>query len=49
VGHAACIKLRNAYKILARNFEGKKSLGRPRHKWDDTKMDHKETGCENVN
>jgi hypothetical protein len=25
----------NAYKILVRKPEGKRLLGRPRHRWDD--------------
>jgi hypothetical protein len=27
--------MRNAYKILIGNTEGKRSLGRPRHRWED--------------
>jgi hypothetical protein len=35
-GHVACVgEIRNAYKILVRNSEGKSSLGRPRHKLED--------------
>jgi hypothetical protein len=31
---------RNAYRILVRNPEGKRSLGRPRRRWvDNIKMD----------
>jgi hypothetical protein len=31
---------RNAYRILVGKPEGKRPLGRPRHKWEDnTKMD----------
>jgi hypothetical protein len=26
-------EMRNAYKILVRKSEGKKPLGRPRHRW----------------
>jgi hypothetical protein len=26
---------RNAYKVLAGKPEGKRSLGRPRHRWED--------------
>jgi hypothetical protein len=25
--------MRNSYKILVEDFEGKRSLGRPRHRW----------------
>jgi hypothetical protein len=36
--------MRNACKILVMNSEGKRSLGRPRCKWEDTiNMDVKET------
>jgi hypothetical protein len=33
---------RNTYRILVGNPEGKRPLGRPRHRWEDnTKMDLK--------
>jgi hypothetical protein len=32
----------NAYKILVENLEGKRPLGRPRPRWDDTRMDLRE-------
>jgi hypothetical protein len=36
---------RNAYRILAGNPEGKRPLGRPRHRWvDNIKMDLREIG-----
>jgi hypothetical protein len=36
---------RNAYKILVENPEGKRPLGRPRHKWvDNIKMDLRKSG-----
>jgi hypothetical protein len=36
---------RNAYKILVRNPEGKRPLGRPRRSWvDNIKMDLREIG-----
>jgi hypothetical protein len=36
VGHAACMGLlRNAYRILVGKTEGKRPLGRPRHRWED--------------
>jgi hypothetical protein len=35
--NAACMgKMRNAYKILVRKPEGKRSIWRPWHKWKDT-------------
>ena len=38
---------RNAYRVLVGNPEGKRSLGRPRHRWEDnTKMDLREVGCD---
>jgi hypothetical protein len=38
-------KKRNAYKILVGKPEGKRPLGRPRHRWEDyIKMDHREIG-----
>jgi hypothetical protein len=40
----------NAYKILVGRSQGKRPLGRPRHRWKDTiKVDLTETDCENVN
>jgi hypothetical protein len=37
---------RTAYKILARKFEGKRQIRRPRCKCeDDVKMDREEIGC----
>jgi hypothetical protein len=36
---------RNAYRILVGRPEGKRPLGRPRHRWvDNIKMDHREIG-----
>jgi hypothetical protein len=36
---------RIAYKILAGKPEGKRALGRPRHRWEDNiKMDLREIG-----
>jgi hypothetical protein len=45
-GHVARIgELRNGYKILVGNPEGKKPLGRPRRRWvDNIKMDLREIG-----
>jgi hypothetical protein len=35
-GHVARMgKVRNTYKILVGNREGKRPLGRPRHRWED--------------
>jgi hypothetical protein len=36
---------RNAYRILVGKPEGKRPLGRPRHRWEDsTRMDLREIG-----
>jgi hypothetical protein len=41
---------RNAYKILVRNPEGKRPLGRPHRRWEDNiRMDLRERGWEGVN
>jgi hypothetical protein len=41
--------IRNAYKIIVIEIEGKWSLGRPRHRREDyIKMDLKEIKCEGV-
>jgi hypothetical protein len=43
-GNLACMgKKRNAYRILVGKPEGKRLLGRPRHRWEDSiKMDLRE-------
>jgi hypothetical protein len=50
VRHSACIReMRYAYKILVRKPEGKRPLGRPKHRWEyniNIKMELKEIGCE---
>jgi hypothetical protein len=34
------------YRVLERKPEGKRPLGRPRHRWEDNiKMDLQEVGC----
>jgi hypothetical protein len=36
---------RNVYKVLVGKPEGKRPLGRPRHRWEDgIRMDLRETG-----
>jgi hypothetical protein len=40
---------RNAYRLLVRNPEGKRPLGRPRRRWvDNIKMDLRETGWDGM-
>jgi hypothetical protein len=42
-------EMRNAYKILTGNLEGKRPLGRHKHRWEDnTRRDLTEIGCEDV-
>jgi hypothetical protein len=37
---------RNAYRLLVGKAEGKRPLGRPRHRWvDNIRMDPGELGC----
>jgi hypothetical protein len=37
---------RGLYRVLVAKPEGKKPLGRPRHRWeDDIRMDLQEVGC----
>jgi len=37
---------RGVYRILVGKSEGKRPLGRPRHRWeDDVKLDLQEVGC----
>jgi len=46
-GHIARMgERRGVYRILVWKPEGKRPLGRPRHRWeDDIKMDLQEMGC----
>jgi hypothetical protein len=46
-GHVARMgKGRGVYKVLVRKPEGKRPLGRPRHRWEDNiTMDLQEVGC----
>jgi hypothetical protein len=42
-------EIRNAYKILTGKPEGKRPVGRPRHRWEDNvKMDLREIGLEDM-
>jgi hypothetical protein len=49
-GHVArMVKKRNAYRLLVGNPEGKRPLGRPRHRWvDNIRMDLGEVGWGDV-
>jgi len=51
MGHAALMgERRGAYRVLVGKPEGKRPLGRPRHRWEDNiKMDLQEVGCEDMN
>ena len=46
-GHVACVGVeRGAYGVLVGKPEGKRPLGRPRHRWvDNIRMDLQEVGC----
>ena len=46
-GHVACMgEERGAYRVLVGKPEGKRPLGRPRHRWvDNIRMDLQEVGC----
>ena len=40
---------RGVYRVLVGKPEGKRPLGRPRHRWEDNiKMDLQEVGCEGL-
>ena len=36
---------RGAYRVLVGKPEGRRPLGRPRHRWQDITMDLREVGC----
>jgi len=46
-GHVACMgERRGVYRVLVGKPEGKRTLGRPRRRWEDNiKMDLHEVGC----
>jgi hypothetical protein len=50
-GHVACVgEGRGVYRVSVGIPNGKRSLGRPRHKWEDNiKMDLMEIGIDGAN
>ena len=46
-GHVTCMgERRGIYRVLMGKPDGKRPLGRPRHRWEDNiKMDLQEVGC----
>jgi hypothetical protein len=48
VGHVAHVgEGRGVYRVLIGRLEGKRPLGRPRHRWEDNiKMDLREKGID---
>jgi hypothetical protein len=51
VGHVACMgEGRGVYSVLVGMSEGKRLLGRPRHRWEDNiKLDLREIGIDGAN
>jgi len=49
-GHVGRLRgTRNAYKMLAGRYEGKRSLGRPRRRWEDnSRLDLREIRCDDT-
>jgi hypothetical protein len=49
-GHVACMgEGRGVYRVLVGRSKGKRSLGRPRHRWEDNiKMDLGEIGIDGM-
>jgi hypothetical protein len=41
-------KMMGAYRVLVRRPEGKRPLGRPRHRWEDSKIYHQKVGWEDM-
>jgi hypothetical protein len=41
-------EMRNAYKMLSGRPEGTRPLGRPRHRWEDLRLDLREIDREGV-
>jgi hypothetical protein len=50
-GHVACMgEGRSVYSVLVGRPEGKRPLGRPRHRWEDNiKIDLRELGIDGAN
>jgi hypothetical protein len=50
-GHAARMRVgRGVYRVLIGRPEGKRPLGRPRHRWEDKiKLDFREIGIDGAN
>jgi hypothetical protein len=50
-GHVARMgEVRGVYRVFVRRPEGKRPLGRPRHRWEDNiKMDLREIGVDGAN
>jgi len=45
-GHVArMVERRGVYRVMVGKPEGKRSLGRPRRRWEDIKMDLQEVVC----
>jgi hypothetical protein len=51
VGHAACMgEGRGVYRVLVGEPQGRRPLGRPRHRWEDNvKLDVREIGIDGTN
>jgi len=46
VGHVARMgEERGVHRVLVGKLEGRRPLGRPRHRWVDTRLDLQEVGC----
>jgi hypothetical protein len=49
-GHVARMEGRGVYRLLVGRPEGKRPLGRPRHRWEDNiQMDLREIGIDGAN
>ena len=45
-GHVARMgEERGVYRVLLGKLDGRRPLGRPRHRWVDIRMDLQEVGC----
>jgi len=45
-GHVARTgERRGVYRVLVGKPEGRRPMGRPRHRWDNIRMDLREVGC----
>jgi hypothetical protein len=49
MGGVCSVDERDVYRVLVGKHEGKRTLGRPRRRWEDIRRDLQEVGCGGMN